>query len=122
MGFTLARAADGLRKMWDGQLQGQGETFEVLDVDEIALVQRGRTRLLHRGEVLDTGGQVYALSPVSTCPLRERKLANIYHVILERGLPLLNRSFAANPELEVNKTVIQAFVAELGMPCIRAWT
>ena len=118
MDFTVARAADGLASMFGEQLRSQGDTFEVLDVDEMTLLQRGRTRLLHRGEVLDTGGRVYALSPVSTCPLRERKLANIYHVLLERGLPLLNRSFAANPELEVNKTVMQAFVADLGIPCV----
>ena len=66
----------------------------------------------------DPAGRVYSPSPISLCPVRERKLANLYHVLAERGLPLLNRSFSASPELELNKSVMQAVIADLEIPCV----
>ena len=116
--FTLDSQRDQLAWMFDKELRERGDTYEIFDVDDVALVQRGRTGLFHRGEELDPTGRVYAPTPISVCPVRERKLANIYHVLSERGLPLLNRSFAASPELELNKSVMQAVVADLDIPCI----
>jgi glutathione synthase/RimK-type ligase-like ATP-grasp enzyme len=118
MGFTVDREYEELAAMFGEELRDRGDTYEVFDVDDITLVQRGRTRLFHRGAELDPAGRVYVPSPISMCPVRERKLANIYYVLLEQGLPLLNRSFAASPELEVNKTVMQALVADLDIPCV----
>ena len=115
--FTVDIQREQLACMFDEALRERGDTYEIFDVDDITLLQRGRTRLFHRGEELVATDRVYAPTPFSVCPVRERKLANIYHVLCERGLPVLNRSFAASPELEVNKCVMQAVVAELGIPC-----
>jgi ribosomal protein S6--L-glutamate ligase len=115
-------AVDFQRKQLDwmfaDELRAHGDTCEMFDVDDLALVQRGRTRLFHRGEEVDPVGRLFAPSPHSICPARERKLANIYHVLAERGLPLVNRSFGATSELETNKSVMQAVVADLDIPCV----
>jgi ribosomal protein S6--L-glutamate ligase len=116
--FTLESQREQFASMFGEQLRQRGDTYEIFDVDDLALVQRGRTCFFHRGEELDPTGRVYAPTPISICPVRERKLANIYHVLAERGLPLLNRSFAASSELEVNKSVMQALVADLDIPCV----
>ena len=57
------------------QLRERGDTYEMFDLDDIALVQRGRTRLFHKGEEINPKGRVYAPTPFSVCPARERKLA-----------------------------------------------
>jgi ribosomal protein S6--L-glutamate ligase len=116
--FTLDSQREQLAWMFEEHLRERGDTYEIFDVDDITLVQRGRTRLFHKGEELDPTGRVYAPTPISVCPVRERKLANIYHVLSELGLPLLNRSFAASSELELNKSVMQAVVGDLDIPCI----
>jgi hypothetical protein len=116
--FTLESQRDQLALMFDEALRERGDIYEMFDVDDITIVQRGRTCFFHRGEKLDPTGRVWAPTPISVCPVRERKLANIYHVLVELGLPLLNRSFAASPELELNKAVMHAVVADLDMPCV----
>jgi ribosomal protein S6--L-glutamate ligase len=116
--FTLDSQREQLAWMFADHLEDRGDSYELLDVDDIAIVQRGPTRLFHRGKELVQKNRVYAPTPFSVCQARERKLANIYHVLLERGLPILNRSFAASPELEVNKSVMQAVVADLDIPCV----
>jgi hypothetical protein len=116
--FSLESQREQLALMFDEALHERGDTSEIFDVDDLTLVQRGRTCLFHRGKELDPTDRVYALHLISPCPVRERKLANIYHVLTERGLPVLNWSFAASPELEVNKSVMQAVVADLDISCV----
>lgn len=116
--FVLETQREQLAEMFGAELKSRGDTYDIFDLDDIAVVQRGRTRFLHRGEEIDPTGRVYAPTPISVCPVRERKLANIYHVLAEQGFPLLNRSFAASSELELNKSVMQALVADLDLPCV----
>ncbi|MFO0754984.1 MAG: hypothetical protein U0359_00715 [Byssovorax sp.] len=116
--FTVESQLEGYIIMFDKELRRRGDTRELLDLDDITLVQRGRTRFLHRGQEIDPTDRVFGVTRMSVCPARERKIATLHYALTEMGLPLLNRSFAASPELELNKTLMHALVAELDIPCV----
>ncbi len=116
--FTVESQLGGFITMFDKELRARGDTWELLDLDDITLVQRGRSRFLHRGEEIDPTGRVFGVTRMSVCPARERKIATMHYILTEMGIPLLNRSFAASPELELNKLLMHALVAELDIPCV----
>lgn len=118
MGFTAERSAAELEEMWGKALRQRGGTIEVFDLDDVALVQRGAMEIHVGGRPIDWAGRVFAPTPISLSPLREQKLITLYGVLLERGVPLLNRSFRSSPFLEFDKLTMQAAVSPLGIRCI----
>ncbi|HZF93811.1 MAG TPA: hypothetical protein VEZ20_02955 [Allosphingosinicella sp.] len=118
MGFTAERSAAELGDMLGEALHHRAATFQVFDLDDVSLVQRGAIEIHVGGRPIDLRGRVFAPTPISLSPLREQKLITLYGVLLERGIPLLNRSFRSSPFLEFDKWAMQAAVSPLGIPCI----
>lgn len=116
--FTVEAQLEGYIIMFDKELTARGDTWELLDLDDISLVQRDRTRFLYRGKEIDPHNRVFGVTRMSVSPARERKIATMHYALNELGLPLLNKSFAANPELELNKSLMHALVADLDIPCV----
>jgi len=118
LGYPTKKTAARFAEVFGQDLADHGDTFEVLDIDRLALVQQGKTTLRLGEAPLDHRNRVYLVCNISPCPQRERRLHNAFHALVEQGLPVLNRSFGASPELEVNKTAMQAFASRLGVRCI----
>lgn len=117
MGLTPDKSVSILREMYRGHL-GPGDDIEAFDIDDLTFVQHEDTVLFHRDEPVRHHDRVYVVCNVSTCPQRERRLHRLFQLLLERGAPLVNRSFGATPELEVNKALMHAVVSRLGIACI----
>jgi hypothetical protein len=118
MGLSILKAAAILGEMYGNYLERFRAAIEVIDIDDIVTSQLSSVRILHKFTELDLDDRVFLISNISSSLLRARRLNTFYHLLLERRLPLLNRSFAASPEIEVNKSVMHGVVSGLGIECV----